>query len=108
MLPSTRANNFIKENHYSGKVVPNSKLHFGVFYKNKLVGVLQYGASMDKSKIIGLVKDAFTGKPVDDASVMIFEINDREFTIHLTDEVYSASKTEPVRLHCSLLLVDVV
>tara|TARA_R100000479_G_C6360852_1_gene192975 strand:+ start:351 stop:1061 length:711 start_codon:yes stop_codon:yes gene_type:complete len=57
MLPSTRANNFIRNNHYSGKIVPNSKFHFGIFYNNKLEGVLQYGNPMDKNKTIGLVKN---------------------------------------------------
>jgi hypothetical protein len=57
MLPSTRANNFIRNNHYSGKIVPNSKFHFGIFYDNKLEGVLQYGNPMDKNKTIGLVKN---------------------------------------------------
>jgi len=56
-LPSTRANNFIRNNHYSGKIVPNSKFHFGIFYNNKLEGVLQYGNPMDKNKTIGLVKN---------------------------------------------------
>lgn len=57
MLPSTRANNFIRNNHYSKKIVPNSKFHFGIFYNNKLEGVLQYGNPMDKNKTIGLVKN---------------------------------------------------
>tara|TARA_R110002167_G_scaffold65329_1_gene184643 strand:- start:321 stop:1001 length:681 start_codon:yes stop_codon:yes gene_type:complete len=56
VLPAEVANNFVRKNHYSGKVVPNSKLHFGCFLDNKLHGVLSYGTSMQKSKIIGLVK----------------------------------------------------
>ena len=28
------ANNLVKRVHYSGKVVPNSQLHFGVFLQN--------------------------------------------------------------------------
>ena len=56
VIPSKIANNFIKKHHYSGKVVSNSKLHFGVFLDNKLHGVMSYGSSLDKSKIIGLVK----------------------------------------------------
>ena len=56
VIPSKIANNFIKKHHYSGKVVNNSKLHFGVFYNNKLHGVMSYGSSLDKSKIIGLVE----------------------------------------------------
>ena len=55
VIPSQIANAFIKKHHYSGKVVNNSKLHFGVFFENQLHGVMQYGSSLDKSKIIGLV-----------------------------------------------------
>ncbi|MDY4128687.1 hypothetical protein [Peptostreptococcus porci] len=55
VIPASIANNFIKKHHYSGKVVNNSVLHFGAFLDNKLHGVLSYGNSLDKSKIIGLV-----------------------------------------------------
>jgi hypothetical protein len=48
---------FVLKNHYSGKVVNNSVLHFGVFYNNLLAGVLQFGPPLDKSKVIGLVKN---------------------------------------------------
>jgi len=57
VIPSKIANEFVKKHHYSGKVVPNSSLHFGCFLDNKLHGVLSYGSSLDKSKTIGLVKD---------------------------------------------------
>ena len=56
VLPSDIANAFIKAHHYSGKVVNNSKLHFGVFLDGQLHGVMSYGPSLDKSKIIGLVE----------------------------------------------------
>lgn len=56
-IPSKIANEFVKKHHYSGKVVNNSCLHFGAFYNNLLHGVLSFGPSLDKSKIIGLVKD---------------------------------------------------
>jgi hypothetical protein len=56
VLPSRVAIPFIKANHYSGKVVNNSTLHFGVFLDGKLHGVMSYGPSLDKSKIIGLVE----------------------------------------------------
>lgn len=36
VIPSKIANEFVKLNHYSGKVVQNSKLHFGCFLDNKL------------------------------------------------------------------------
>lgn len=56
VIPSKIANEFVRKHHYSGKVVNNSKLHFGVFLDNKLHGVMSYGSSLDKSKIIGLVQ----------------------------------------------------
>jgi hypothetical protein len=56
VIPSKVANEFVKKNHYSGKVVPNSKLHFGCFLDGDLHGVMSYGTSMQKSKVIGLVK----------------------------------------------------
>ena len=50
------ANRKCKEIHYSGKVVPNSVLHFGVFLHGKLEGVMQFGSPMDKRKSIALVE----------------------------------------------------
>lgn len=55
-IPSKTANDFVKKNHYSGKVVSNSQLHFGVFYKGLLGGVMSYGPSTDKSKLIWLIE----------------------------------------------------
>ena len=55
VIPSKIANPFIKKHHYSGKVVNNSCLHFGAFLDGRLHGVLSYGPSLDKSKIMGLV-----------------------------------------------------
>jgi len=56
-INSTAANAFVKKHHYSGKVTSNSQLHFGAFYNDILHGVMSFGPSLDKSKIIGLVKD---------------------------------------------------
>lgn len=56
VIPKKIADDFVKKHHYSGKVVQNSQLHFGAFLDNRLHGVLQYGPSMDKKKVIGLVK----------------------------------------------------
>jgi len=55
-IDSKTANLFVKKNHYSGKVVQNSQLHFGAFYNDKLHGVMSFGASLDKRKTQGLVK----------------------------------------------------
>ena len=56
VIPGSVANPFIRAHHYSGKVVNNSKLHFGVFLDGQLHGMMSYGPSLDKSKIIGLVE----------------------------------------------------
>lgn len=56
VIPAKIANEFVRKHHYSGKVVPNSNLHFGVFLDNELHGVMSYGPSTDKSKLIGLVE----------------------------------------------------
>lgn len=55
VIPSNIANPFVKKHHYSGKVVNNSSLHFGAFLDGKLHGVLSYGPSTDKRKILSLV-----------------------------------------------------
>jgi len=47
----------VKRVHYSGKVVQNSQLHLGVFLDGRLEGAMQFGPSLDKRKIQGLVKD---------------------------------------------------
>jgi hypothetical protein len=56
VIPSKIANDFVKLNHYSGKVVPNSQLHFGCFLDNKLHGVMSYGPSLNKKGSINLVE----------------------------------------------------
>lgn len=56
VIPASVANPFIKAHHYSGKVVNNSCLHFGAFLNGRLHGVMSYGPSLDKRKIIGLVE----------------------------------------------------
>jgi hypothetical protein len=57
VIPASIANDFVKKYHYSGKVVPNSQLHFGVFLDNNLHGVMQFGPSINKKGTINLVKN---------------------------------------------------
>lgn len=54
-INSKLANAFTREHHYSGKVVNNSQLHIGVYLRGTLGGVMQFGPSLDKRKIQGLV-----------------------------------------------------
>jgi hypothetical protein len=56
VIPAKQANEFVKSHHYSGKVVPNSTLHFGVFLDKKMHGVLSYGHSINKKGTINLVE----------------------------------------------------
>jgi hypothetical protein len=58
VIPSSIANAFVKKNHYSGKVVPNSTLHFGCFLDGNLHGVMSYGSPFVKKNVIQLVKDS--------------------------------------------------
>jgi hypothetical protein len=51
------ADALVKRIHYSGKVVNNSQLHLGVFIAGKLEGAMQFGPSLDKEKIQGLIRN---------------------------------------------------
>jgi hypothetical protein len=54
-IKSADGNAFVRAHHYSGKVAQNSQLHLGVFLGGRLHGVMQFGPSLDKRKIQGLV-----------------------------------------------------
>lgn len=56
-IPKSEADKIVKKYHYSGKVVQNSNLNFGVFYKGLLLGAMQFGSPTDKRKMLPLVKD---------------------------------------------------
>lgn len=56
-IASADAERLVRRLHYSGKVVNNSFLHFGVFLGEQLEGAISIGPSMDKGKLIGLVRD---------------------------------------------------
>lgn len=55
-ISSTDASRIVKACHYSGKVVQNSQLHFGVFLDGKCGGAMSFGPSLDKRKMLGLVE----------------------------------------------------
>jgi hypothetical protein len=56
-IASAAAKALVKRLHYSGKTTQNSQLHLGVFLDKRLEGVMQFGPSLDKSRIQGLVAD---------------------------------------------------
>lgn len=55
-ISSQDAARIVKACHYSGGVVNNSQLHFGVFLGGKCGGAMQFGPSLDKRKMLGLVE----------------------------------------------------
>ena len=57
VIPAKIANDFVRKHHYSGKVAPNSSLHFGCFLDEKLHGVMSYGSSINKKGTINLVEN---------------------------------------------------
>tara|TARA_R100000353_G_scaffold145939_1_gene104732 strand:+ start:10071 stop:10739 length:669 start_codon:yes stop_codon:yes gene_type:complete len=61
VIPSKIANHFVKNHHYSGKVVNLSNLHFGAFLDSKLHGVMSFGPPMDKRNVLNLVKTCNNG-----------------------------------------------
>ena len=50
------ARRIIKKLHYSGKVVNNSCLHFGVFLNGRIEGAMQFGPPINKKGTIKLVR----------------------------------------------------
>lgn len=56
-IKAAAANALIKKVHYSGKVVANSILHFGVFLDGTLEGVMSFGSPINKKGTIKAVRD---------------------------------------------------
>ena len=56
-IPKPKADKIIKKYHYSGKVVQNSNLNFGVYYKGLLLGAMSFGSPTDKRRMLPMVKD---------------------------------------------------
>ena len=54
-IKAASARAIITRLHYSGKVVQNSQVHFGVFLDGVCAGSLQFGPSLDKKKMVGLI-----------------------------------------------------
>ncbi len=54
-ISSKDAARIVKTCHYSGKVVQNSQLHFGVFLNGRCGGAMSFGPSMVKSQMAPLV-----------------------------------------------------
>jgi len=55
-IAASDANALMRKLHYSRKVVVNSQLHLGVFLGTRLEGAMQFGPSLDRRKLLGLVE----------------------------------------------------
>tara|TARA_R100000388_G_scaffold61753_1_gene45221 strand:- start:457 stop:1191 length:735 start_codon:yes stop_codon:yes gene_type:complete len=55
-ISAADAKKIITRFHYSGGVKPNSQLHLGVFMDGKCGGAMSFGPSIDKRKMLGLVR----------------------------------------------------
>jgi hypothetical protein len=55
-ISSKDGNALMRKLHYSHKVVVNSQLHLGVFLGTRLEGAMQFGPSLDRRKLKGLVE----------------------------------------------------
>ena len=56
-IPREQANKIIIKNHYSHKIYNATYIHLGLFYKDELVGVLQYGYAMNPASQDKVVAD---------------------------------------------------
>lgn len=54
-ITAQAARSIVAKIHYSGKVVKNSQLHFGVFLNGKLEGAMQFGPPINKKGTINCV-----------------------------------------------------
>ena len=54
-ISAKAANELVKRVHYSGKVVPNSQLHFGAYLNGKLEGAMSFGPPINKKGTINVV-----------------------------------------------------
>lgn len=64
-ITSSDANRIIRALHYSGKVVPNSKIHFGVYLNGRCGGALSFGPPMRKDLMLGLVEGLRWGEIIE-------------------------------------------
>lgn len=55
-IAAADANRIVQSLHYSRKTFLGSQVHLGVFLNGKCGGALQFGSSIDKRKMIGLVE----------------------------------------------------
>lgn len=55
-ITSAAAESVVKRIHYSGKTAAISQVHLGVFLKDKLEGVMQFGPPIDRRKLLPLVE----------------------------------------------------
>ena len=73
-----KAVEIIKKNHYSKKVYNGTYINLGVFYKNELKGVLQYGYAMNPASCSSVVKGTLKNEYLELNRMWIDFIDKRE------------------------------
>lgn len=61
-IPSRLAREAITKHHYSHRVVNNSYVHLGVFYRDNFAGVLQFGYALNPHRANKVVADTQVGQ----------------------------------------------
>lgn len=64
-IAAADAQRIVRALHYSHSVVKNSQLHFGVFIGERCGGAMQFGPSMDKRKILPLVRGTLWNESIE-------------------------------------------
>jgi hypothetical protein len=75
---------YIKKNHYSGKITQSSYIHIGVYFNNELMGVLQFGYAMNPASCSSVVE----GTSVDE----YLELN----RMHLMDNDFKYAESQAI------------
>lgn len=57
VIPAKIANEFVKKHHYSGKVAATGLICFGAFFRQKLIGVAQWGRPINKYLHLHIVEN---------------------------------------------------
>lgn len=61
-IPAAQARETIIRNHYSHRIVNNSYVHVGVYYKNNFAGVLSLGYALNPARAGKIVKNTVQGQ----------------------------------------------
>lgn len=92
VIDNKTAKNYTIKNHYM-KTFPNAKVSFGVFYKDKLCGVVSFGFSTaTEQKIKKIIPDIKQGEFIEMQRMNILDILGHNIESYVLGEIYSLFK----------------